>query len=182
MKLRNSAFRVVWRLAGATPLPMRTSHCRRCVLGEAAAASEEVRRNTRRSPACSSALPRLRIDSPACRSRVAIAARGPLDPNRGVAQAREPHTDRRFQTSGWFGLFFQTEKKQRRRRGDARQPRPVRALCARQYGMKATIVVPHGNSAEKNAAMRALGAELVEEVAQAITILFQCTHNCASPT
>jgi threonine dehydratase len=48
--------------------------------------------------------------------------------------------------------------------------------------MKATIVVPHGNSAEKNAAMRALGAELVEEVAQAITILFQCTHNCASPT
>jgi threonine dehydratase len=36
------------------------------------------------------------------------------------------------------------------------------ALCARQYGMSATIVVPHGNSVEKNAAMRALGAELVE--------------------
>lgn len=36
------------------------------------------------------------------------------------------------------------------------------ALCARQYGMKATIVVPHGNSVEKNAAMRALGAELIE--------------------
>src|SRR6185295_779034 len=36
------------------------------------------------------------------------------------------------------------------------------ALCARQYGMQATIVVPHGNSVEKNAAMRALGAVLVE--------------------
>lgn len=36
------------------------------------------------------------------------------------------------------------------------------ALCARQYGMRATIVVPHGNSVEKNAAMRSLGAVLVE--------------------
>ena len=36
------------------------------------------------------------------------------------------------------------------------------AFCARQYGLGATVVVPHGNSAEKNAAMRALGAELVE--------------------
>ena len=36
------------------------------------------------------------------------------------------------------------------------------ALCARQYGMSATIVVPHGNSVEKNAAMRALGARLIE--------------------
>jgi len=36
------------------------------------------------------------------------------------------------------------------------------ALCARQYGMAATIVVPHGNSVEKNAAMRALGARLIE--------------------
>jgi threonine dehydratase len=36
------------------------------------------------------------------------------------------------------------------------------ALCARHYGMAATIVVPHGNSVEKNAAMRALGADLVE--------------------
>jgi threonine dehydratase len=36
------------------------------------------------------------------------------------------------------------------------------ALCARQYGMTATIVVPHGNSVEKNAAMRALGAMLIE--------------------
>ncbi|WP_247364901.1 pyridoxal-phosphate dependent enzyme, partial [Ralstonia pseudosolanacearum] len=36
------------------------------------------------------------------------------------------------------------------------------ALAARKQGMSATIVVPHGNSVEKNAAMRALGAELVE--------------------
>ena len=34
--------------------------------------------------------------------------------------------------------------------------------AARRYGMTATIVVPHGNSVEKNAAMRALGVELVE--------------------
>jgi threonine dehydratase len=36
------------------------------------------------------------------------------------------------------------------------------ALCARQYGVAATIVVPHGNSVEKNAAMRGFGARLVE--------------------
>jgi threonine dehydratase len=33
---------------------------------------------------------------------------------------------------------------------------------ARKYGMSATIVVPHGNSVEKNAAMRTLGATLIE--------------------
>ena len=36
------------------------------------------------------------------------------------------------------------------------------AFAARRAGMTATIVVPHCNSVEKNAAMRALGAELVE--------------------
>jgi threonine dehydratase len=36
------------------------------------------------------------------------------------------------------------------------------AFAARQYGIRATVVVPHGNSVEKNAAMRALGAELIE--------------------
>jgi threonine dehydratase len=36
------------------------------------------------------------------------------------------------------------------------------ALAARRYGMAATIFVPHGNSREKNAAMRALGATLIE--------------------
>jgi len=36
------------------------------------------------------------------------------------------------------------------------------ALAAARSGIAATIVVPHGNSREKNAAMRAFGAELVE--------------------
>jgi len=35
-------------------------------------------------------------------------------------------------------------------------------FAARKYGIPATIVVPHGNSREKNAAMRALGVELIE--------------------
>jgi len=34
--------------------------------------------------------------------------------------------------------------------------------AARAHGVACTIVVPHGNSAEKNAAMRALGVQLVE--------------------
>jgi threonine dehydratase len=34
--------------------------------------------------------------------------------------------------------------------------------AARRYGIPATIVVPHGNSPEKNAAMRCLGAKLIE--------------------
>jgi len=36
------------------------------------------------------------------------------------------------------------------------------ALAGRLYELPVTIVAPHGNSAEKNAAMRALGAELIE--------------------
>ena len=36
------------------------------------------------------------------------------------------------------------------------------AFAAARAGLHATVVVPHGNSPEKNAAMRALGAELVE--------------------
>ena len=36
------------------------------------------------------------------------------------------------------------------------------AWAARRHGVRATIVVPHGNSVEKNAAMRALGAHLIE--------------------
>ena len=35
-------------------------------------------------------------------------------------------------------------------------------FAARRYGIPATVVVPHGNSVEKNAAMRALGVELIE--------------------
>jgi threonine dehydratase len=36
------------------------------------------------------------------------------------------------------------------------------AYAAQRAGLAVTIVVPHGNSIEKNAAMRALGAELIE--------------------
>ncbi len=36
------------------------------------------------------------------------------------------------------------------------------AFAGRRSGLAVTIVVPHGNSREKNAAMRALGADLVE--------------------
>ncbi|MEO8653178.1 MAG: threonine dehydratase [Ramlibacter sp.] len=34
--------------------------------------------------------------------------------------------------------------------------------AARRYGLAATVVVPHGNSLEKNSAMRALGVTLIE--------------------
>lgn len=36
------------------------------------------------------------------------------------------------------------------------------AYACRRLGLRAKVLVPHGNSTEKNAAMRALGAELVE--------------------
>jgi threonine dehydratase len=36
------------------------------------------------------------------------------------------------------------------------------AFAASRVGLRSVIVVPHGNSPEKNAAMRALGAELIE--------------------
>ncbi len=36
------------------------------------------------------------------------------------------------------------------------------AYAAAQFGVKATIVVPYGNNPEKNSAMRAMGAELIE--------------------
>ncbi len=37
------------------------------------------------------------------------------------------------------------------------------AFAAHRHRLTATVVVPHGNSAEKNRAMRALGAELIEQ-------------------
>src|SRR6185437_15451105 len=36
-------------------------------------------------------------------------------------------------------------------------------FAARRYGVPAAVVVPSGNSVEKNAAMRALGVEVIEE-------------------
>lgn len=40
------------------------------------------------------------------------------------------------------------------------------AFAARQHGLRAVIVVPHGNNPEKNTAMRSLGAELIEHGTQ----------------
>ena len=37
------------------------------------------------------------------------------------------------------------------------------AFAAKQHGLQCVVVVPHGNSAEKNMAMRAWGAELIEQ-------------------
>src|SRR5579885_3100443 len=39
---------------------------------------------------------------------------------------------------------------------------PAGVIAAARVGIRATVVVPHGNSREKNAAMRALGAQLIE--------------------
>ena len=36
------------------------------------------------------------------------------------------------------------------------------AFAAKRYGLSSRIIVPHGNSPEKNAAMRALGGQLIE--------------------
>jgi threonine dehydratase len=48
------------------------------------------------------------------------------------------------------------------------------AMAARLFGLKAAIVVPHGNSVEKNRAMEAQGAELIEEGHD-----FQAAFECA---
>src|SRR5438128_2497452 len=74
------------------------------------------------------------------------------------------------------------------------------AFTARQFGLSAVVVVPFGNSREKNAAMRALGAELVahevsvdilrgeiervvqvtdDEIEEAMRAIFTDTHNVA---
>ncbi|MBE9610176.1 threonine dehydratase [Chitinilyticum piscinae] len=54
-------------------------------------------------------------------------------------------------------------------------------FAAQRLGLAATIVVPHGNSREKNAAMRALGVELIEqgEDFQAARELAQRHAECA---
>ncbi len=48
------------------------------------------------------------------------------------------------------------------------------AFAARGAGLRAVLVVPHGNSVEKNRAMRALGAELVEHGQD-----FNAAYDCA---
>ena len=48
------------------------------------------------------------------------------------------------------------------------------AYAAAQYGVKATVVVPYGNNPEKNSAMRAFGAELIEHSADFDEALTLC--------
>jgi threonine dehydratase len=67
-----------------------------------------------------------------------------------------------FKLRGGLVFFSQLEKKKgmvAATRGNHGQSVD---FCARQYGLSATIVVPHGNSVEKNAAMRSFGATLIE--------------------
>lgn len=48
------------------------------------------------------------------------------------------------------------------------------AYAAAQFGVKATVVVPHGNNPEKNSAMQAFGAELIEHGADFDEALTLC--------
>ena len=48
------------------------------------------------------------------------------------------------------------------------------AYAAAQFGVKATVVVPHGNNPEKNSAMRGFGAELIEHGADFDEALTLC--------
>ena len=48
------------------------------------------------------------------------------------------------------------------------------AYAAAQFGVKATVVVPHGNNPEKNSAMQAFGAELIEHGADFDEALVLC--------
>src|SRR5438552_130234 len=55
------------------------------------------------------------------------------------------------------------------------------AFALSRAGVPITLVVPHGNSVEKNAAMRAFGAERIvevtdDEIAEAMRALFSDTH------
>jgi threonine dehydratase len=84
----------------------------------------------------------------------------------GVGQAREPHAGRRLQGARRPDLLRGAGARAAAR---ARRDRATRGnhgqsvgWGARRIGLAATIVVPHGNSVEKNAAMRALGVDAVE--------------------
>ena len=71
-----------------------------------------------------------------------------------------------FKVRGGLTYFAGLAKSGRARRGVITATRGNHGqsvgLAARKYGLPATIVVPHGNSVEKNAAMRALGVTLLE--------------------
>ncbi len=78
-----------------------------------------------------------------------------------------------FKVRGGFVFMERFASEERARGNGANTPRGVvsatrgnhgqsLALAGRAFGVPVTIVVPKGNSREKNAAMRAFGAELIE--------------------
>jgi threonine dehydratase len=71
-----------------------------------------------------------------------------------------------FKVRGALNYFNQLLKREPHVRGVVAATRgnfgQAVAFAAARRGLSATIVVPHGNSVEKNRAMRALGAELLE--------------------
>lgn len=72
-----------------------------------------------------------------------------------------------FKVRGGLVYFDEMARSGRQRRGVICATRGNHgqsvAFAARRYGIAATVVVPHGNSREKNAAMRGLGAQLIEQ-------------------
>ena len=100
-------------------------------------------------------------DAGACLAAAVGAAR--RDRHR---QAREPHADRRLQGARRAGLCRAAEARAVRHAGLISATRGNHgqslAFAASRYGVPVTIYVPHGNSVEKNRAMRAFGANLVE--------------------
>lgn len=71
-----------------------------------------------------------------------------------------------FKVRGGLVYFDELQRSGRRPRGVISATRGNHGqsvgFAARRYGIPATVVVPYGNSFEKNAAMRGLGAELIE--------------------
>ncbi len=71
-----------------------------------------------------------------------------------------------FKIRGGINHFHQLQHKRQKPRGVVSATRGNHgqsvALAAGRAGIPCTIVVPHGNSIEKNAAMQALGGELIE--------------------
>ncbi len=91
-----------------------------------------------------------------------------------VVVKHENHTPTgAFKVRGGFVYMQAYAERERARQPDANIPRGVisatrgnhgqsLALAGRRFGVPVTIVAPIGNSREKNAAMRAFGAELIE--------------------
>src|SRR5215475_1445880 len=81
----------------------------------------------------------------------------------GSGEAREPHADWRVQCARRDRLFRPVETSApagaRDRHRNAWQSL---AFAGARVGVAVSIVVPRGNSIEKNAAMHSLGAELIE--------------------